>query len=200
MLERVIQDSLRGITVVEEEEGSINRILSRQIAESARAAGMRVAFLALVEEEQPEPISTTVGGGGQQVNKPTRTRYRARDSTKEMLQGLDYDMIVIDSFSSYFVDKTDTDAVDLLRQIAELSKQEKSFVIVYETGILSSRANAYLHSVADNLIIVKTDLVGERITRMLFVPKVISGEPFDRLIKITVDGTAVQEDTREFVG
>lgn len=202
MLERVIHDSLHGITLVEEDVGAINRILSRQIAESARASGMKVVFLTLVDEETlpaelPE-ISSTVDG--EEIAKQVGERFRVREQKQSVLESLDFDMMVIDSFSSYFVDKTDGDAVELMREIEQLSKQGKSFVIVYEKGILSARANAYLHSVADNLIIVRTEIVGERVNRMLYVPKILGEEPLDKLIKITVGGSTVQEDTREFIG
>jgi hypothetical protein len=50
--QRIIRNSFHGITVVEEEVGSVNRILSRRFAESARAGGMKVVFLTLVEDER----------------------------------------------------------------------------------------------------------------------------------------------------
>jgi len=50
------------------------------------------------------------------------------------------------------------------------------------------------------VILVKSELVGTRVDRMLFVRKMRDSMPMDRLIKITVDQAGVQEDTREFVG
>lgn len=202
MLDRVVHDSLHGITLVEDDMGAINRILSRQIAESARASGMRVAFLTLVDEEASSTDIPTISSAvsGEEFTKDDVGALRARESNQSFLESTEFDMLVIDSFSSYFVDKMERDAVEMLREIERLSKEGKSFVIVYEKGILSERANAYLHSVADNLIIVRTEIVGERVNRTLYVPKTVSGEPLDRLIKITLDGSSVQEDTREFVG
>ena len=56
------------------------------------------------------------------------------------------------------------------------------------------------HSMASNLIVIKTELAAERVSRMLYIPKMVGEEPLDKLIKITVDGAGVQESTREYVG
>src|SRR6267378_3905482 len=139
MLEWIIRNSFLGITVVEEEVGSVNRSLSRQIL-----------------------ILTTWSSN---------------------------------HFSRYFVDKTEKDVIEVMREFEKLSKQGKSFVLVYEKKILSGRADAYLHSMASNLMIIKTELAAERVSRMLYIPKMVGEGPLDKLIKITVDGAGVQEDT-----
>lgn len=204
MLERIVRDSLRGITLVEEEVGSINKIFSRQIAEAARVAGLRVCFVTLEEEVVPlEEVATISSriGGSEDVGTSSESQGRRRAVNAEtMLATLDYNMIVINSFSSYFVDKTERDAVKMIREIRALADQGKSFVINYEPGILGDRATAFLRSTADNIIIVRTQIIGERVERTIYVPKVAGEEPLDRLIKITVDAAGVQEDTREFVG
>jgi hypothetical protein len=205
MLETIFQDALKGITLVEEEIGATNKILSRQIAMSARAASMSVCFVTLEEDaiplEQERTIRSTVDGTQDLtgVNDIAPQRRRAVNA-EAMLAALEYDMVVINSFSSYFVDKTERDAIKLIREIEMLSQQGRTFVINYEPGILSDRATTYLHAVANNVIMIQTHIIGDRVDRLLYVPKVIAGEPPDRLIKITVDGAGVQEDTREFVG
>ncbi len=204
MLERIVRDSLRGITLVEEEVGSINKIFSRQIAEAARVAGLRVCFVTLEEEVVPLEEVATISpriGGSEDVGTSSESQGRRRTVNAEtLLATLDYNMIVINSFSSYFVDKTERDAVKMIREIRALADQGKSFVINYEPGILGDRATAFLRSTADNIIIVRTQIIGERVERTIYVPKVAGEEPLDRLIKITVDAAGVQEDTREFVG
>ena len=203
MLERIVRDSLRGITVVEEDVGSINRIFSRQIAEAARLAGMQVCFVTLEEEAvamQEAPTISPRIGGSEDISA-TESQARGRSVNAEaMLASLDYNMIVINAFSSYFVDKTERDAVKMIREIKALADQGKSFIINYEPGILSDRATAFLRSTADNVIIIRTQIYNERVERSIYVPKVAGEEPLDRLIKVTVDAAGVQEDTREFVG
>lgn len=205
MLERILRDSSRGITLVEEEVGAINRVLSKQIATVARASGMRVCFLTLEEEvsvpaKATSTISSAIGGGEEIATVADLQPLHGATSMAEMLASLEYDLIVINSFSSYFVDKTERETVKLIREVERLSKQGKSFTITYEPGILSDKATAYLRATADNVIIVRTELIGERVSRMLYIPKVAGEDPLDRLIKITVDRFGVQEDTREYVG
>jgi hypothetical protein len=53
---------------------------------------------------------------------------------------------------------------------------------------------------ASNLIIIKTEPAAERVNRMLYIPRMVGEGPLDKLIRITVDGAGVQEDTREYVG
>ena len=205
MLERIVRDSFKGITIVEEEVGSINKLLSRQIATAARASGLRVCLVTLTEEAAPVQqeriaMESTIGGAEEISSVPQGRSVRRTEGAKTFLEGLDFDLIVINSFSNYFVDKSERDAVYLIREIESLAQKGKSFLISYEPGILSEKATAFLRSIADNVLVIRTQLVGDRVDRMLYVPKVTGEEPLDRLIKITVDGAGIQEDTREFVG
>ena len=72
--------------------------------------------------------------------------------------------------------------------------------MTFESGLVGEKTAAYIRAAADTVILVKTDLVGTRVDRTLFVRKMRDSMPMDRLIKITVDEAGVQVDTREFVG
>lgn len=205
MLEKVIRDSFKGITLVEEDVGFVNKLVSRQIAIAARASGLRVCFVTLAEEDRVSAqekvqLGSAVGGSEEAIGLADLRSGVYPGSAEVVLAGLQYDLIVINSFTGYFVDKTERESIKLIREIEALSRNGKSFVIAYEPGILSEKATAYLKSVASNVVVIRTRLDGDRVDRMLYVPKLSSGEPLDRLIKITVDSAGVAEDTREMIG
>jgi KaiC/GvpD/RAD55 family RecA-like ATPase len=59
---------------------------------------------------------------------------------------------------------------------------------------------ARLRSIADGLIIVRSDIQGSKIGRFLYIPKLKGARPSDRLVKFTVEDAGVQVDTRELIG
>ncbi|MDA4123669.1 MAG: hypothetical protein OK456_10870, partial [Thaumarchaeota archaeon] len=87
-----------------------------------------------------------------------------------------------------------------VRQMTRLADQGKSFIVTFDSNLVGEKTAAYIRAAADTVILVKTELIGTRIDRMLYVRKMKDSLPTDRLIKITVDQAGVQVDTREFVG
>lgn len=209
MLDRILRNAQSGVTVIEEESGSVSRILAKQLAGYAKAEGKRVAFLSFGTEDRPvlernpkngevaedelEEVDEDIGTGSS-VFYTTLNQY-------SFFKGMKYQVIVIDSFSTYLFDKSEKEAQEAIKQIAKISRDEqKNFIITYDRALLSERTAAFLNAVADTVIVVKVDLTVDRVTRMLYVPKLKDSKPMDRLIKITLDDSGVQVDTREFVG
>jgi archaellum biogenesis ATPase FlaH len=116
------------------------------------------------------------------------------------LEQLKFDLIVFDSFSSYVFGMSEKEVVDLVQEIARLSKQGKSFALTCEAAMLSERVIAYIRAAVDSLIIVRTEIAQNKISRTLYIPKMLGTKPMDRVIKITVENEGVDIDTREFVG
>ncbi len=213
MLDRILKNALEGITVIEDESGGVGKILARQLAGYGRTAGKKVATLSL-ENEERSGVETTrppgnghgsgtgienlrAGGAGVGVG----SQAYGKGQKYLFLEGLSQDIVIVDSFATFLFDKSDKEVVDLVRQMVRLVRQQKkSFIIPYDKGLLSERAAAYLRTTADTVVIVKVEITSDKVTRMLYIPKLRDARPMDRLIKITVDQSGIQVDTREFVG
>jgi archaellum biogenesis ATPase FlaH len=116
------------------------------------------------------------------------------------LEDLKYDLIVFESFSSHLFDRTDSEIVEMLGEMRRLASNGRSFVLTSESEMLSSRVNAYLRAMSDNVIIIKTEVNRDKIDRLLYIPKMNGRKPMDRLVKFTVEDNGIEIDTREFVG
>ncbi len=225
MLDRILKNALVGVTVIEEETGSVARILARQMAGFAAREGRRVVSLSFGTEERPilERRASSVGGasneddmklvgkalnlgGGQRahivdVELEVDNSDEAYGAKRSFLERLDGDFIIIDSFSTYLYNKSDAEAEQMIREVARVSKREgKTFVMTCNRGLMSERTMAFIEAMADSVIVIKTELTSDRVTRMIYVPKMRDSPPLDRLIKITIDESGLQVDTREFVG
>ncbi len=217
MLEDILTNLLQGITVIEDEVGSVNKVLANQIGTFAKASGKTVCYLeppgvtnpaSVVEQEAQNSSgkmfdSLRVGGGdtgatsSQQSN---RTVYEA-DPRYLPLEDLKFDLVIFESFSSYVFGKSDHEVVDLVDEIVRLSKGgNMAFILTSESGMLNERVNAYIRSTADSVIVSRTDINQSRINRTLFIPKLRGTKPPDKLIKITIEDGGIEIDTREFVG
>jgi hypothetical protein len=207
MLDRDLKNALQGLTVIEEDVGSVSRILARQLGGYAKAAGRRVVALSLTDED-PQDVATESermrdGGTARDVGSrgisPGAQVFGGGLMTV-LLGNTSYDLMVVEGFSGFLFDKTDREVVDSVRQMTRLADQGKSFIVTFDSNLVGEKTAAYIRAAADTVILVKTEIVGNRIDRMLYVQKMKDSLPTDRLIKITVDQTGVQVDTREFVG
>src|SRR5271155_4806636 len=208
MLDRILKNALEGVTVVEEETGSVAGILAKQMGGFAKAAGKRVEFVSLSAPGTGSAIGELTGvqgasGAEELAGGEKRPWSRAVGKSKEfiLLEALDYDLAIIDSFSTYLFDKSERQAVDLINRIGRVARLEKKGVIItFDKGLVSGRLAAFLEATADSVIVIHTEVTSDRVTRMLYLPKLKGSKPPDRLIKITIDENGLQVDTREFVG
>jgi hypothetical protein len=202
MLDRVLNKTLEGFTVIEESVGSVSTILAKQLGGYAKSTGKRVGFVSLATEEWRtagrEAQRIQQGPGLQETSGGERDASRVADIP--FLDAGNDDLLIVDALSSYLFDKTESEIIETVRQVARAARQGRSFVVTYDSALLGDKTSAYLRAAADSVIIIKTDTVGDRVNRTLYLPKVRNSTPLDKLIKITVDEAGVQEDTREFVG
>jgi KaiC/GvpD/RAD55 family RecA-like ATPase len=208
MLDRILKNALDGITVIEEETGSVANILSKQLGGFAQAEGKKVGSISL-ETQEIEELEGTVtgiqGASGMEELVRQKRRHGSEVSGNGEEYGLlgvpDYDLIIIESLSTYLFDKSEKQAVDLINRIGKLSHVEKkAFIVTFDKALVTSRLAAFLEAMADSVIVIHTEITSDRITRMLYIPKMRDSRPPERLIKITIDENGLQVDTREFVG
>jgi len=208
MLDQILKASCQGITLIEEEIGSVSPILTRQIGTYGVAIGKKVCFLTLSEEksetaQQREMIGIRVGAArdarGSDLVDESAIALKS-DSGLLNLEDLEFDLIVFEFFSSHIFDKTDGELIEMLGEMRRLASQGRSFVLTSEGQIISPKANAYIRAIADNIIIIKTELARDKIDRLLYIPKMKGIRPMDKLVKFTLSENGIEIDTREFVG
>ena len=207
MLDKDLKNAQHGLTVIEEDLGSVSKILARQLGGYAKTEGRRVVVLSLTvqdpqdvasESERLHGVAATRDAGSRGISPGAQVFGGGLMAV--LLGGAGYDLMVVEGFSGFLFDKTDREVVDALKQMTRLTDQGKSFIVTFESSLVGEKTAAYIRAAADTVIQIRTELVGTRIDRMLYVRKMKDLMPPDRLIKITVDQAGVQVDTREFVG
>ncbi len=212
MLDPLLKNLLQGITVIEDEFGSINRMISKQLGAYAVTNGKKVCFL---EPPSTSGVSSVLGSAGEFTGfempsdetlentgaaaQQNSVVYRTEERYLPLEQ-LKFDMIVFHSFSSYVFAMSEKEVAELMEEIVRLSRQGKSFVLTSETPMLNDRVNAYIRASSDTVIIVRVEIGQNKINRTLYIPKMFGVKTLDRLIKVTVEDDGVDIDTREMIG
>ena len=208
MLDKVLKNSLQGLTVIEEDVGAVSGILARQLGSYAKTAGRRVVLLSLTMQDPKDAATDAERMEGGAVAMEAEDRGGISPEAQVFGGGLltvllsraGYDLMVVEGFSSFLFDKTDREIVETVRQMVRLADRGKSFIVTFDGALVNEKTAAYVRAAADTVIQVRTEIVGTSVDRMLYVRKMKGTTPMDRLIKVTVDQTGVQTDTREFVG
>ncbi len=214
MLDPILKGLMKGITMIEDDFGAVNMIISKQLGNYAVTNGKKVCFLEppaasggnsspmapdggnFNEFEMPSEEELENAGSGAQKNAVV---YRTEERYLPLEQ-LKFDLIVFDSFSTYVFAMSEKEVVDLMEEIVRLSRQGKTFVLTCEAPMLSERVIAFIRATVDSLIIIKTEINQNKVLRSLYIPKMMGTKPLDRLVKITIEEDGVDIDTREFVG
>jgi len=197
MLDQLAKSILVGTTLIEEDIRSVSSLISKQIASFASTSGKKVCYMTTGTKDEVMAVSKKFNlnmtscidelNGG---SLPTK----AQDDWQSA------DVIVIDSFSVFTFNKTEKEIIELINEISRGAKEGKTFVLTYESKMLDTRVDAYLKSMVDTIISVKTEINGNKIARLLYIPKLKGGRPYDKLVKFTVESDGVQIDTRETIG
>ena len=204
MLDRILKNALEGITVIEEETGSVANILSKQMGGFAEVEGKKIGSISLEESEIQIPNGdlTEIKGASGLEEIVTRKRHRSPqiagdDEEYGLLRALDYDLVIMNNLSTYLFDKSEKQAVDLISRIGKLARVEKkTFIITFDKGLVSNRLASFLQATADSVIVIHTEITSDRITRMLYIPKMKDSRPPERLIRSPSTRTACRS-TRE---
>jgi hypothetical protein len=212
MLDPVLKNLLQGVTLIEDDFGVVNHIISKQLGNYAVTNGKKVCFLEPPNVEGEAPF---VQGDGEEYNgfempqeesventgagQKNAVIYRTEERLLPLEQ-LKFDLIIFDSFSNYVFGMSEKEVVDLMQEIGRLAKQGKSFALTCEAPMLSERSIAYIRAAVDSLIIARADIAQNKITRTLYIPKMLGTKPLDHVVKVTIEDDGVDIDTREFVG
>ncbi len=206
MLNEIFAPSISGITVIEEDIGAVSMLLAKQVGSYAVSLGKKVCYVSLADGQtmrNKELVGVLTAPTGEELQQSFLERNSVTINVKPsslVVENLSYDLVVFESFSNLVFTKSERDIVELFSEMKKLVPLGRNFVLVVETPLLSSKINGYIRSMSDNVIMIRTEIIGDKVTRLLFVPKMKDVEPMDRLIKFTIEDDQLQVDTREFVG
>jgi len=199
ILEKIAKNLVGGTTLIEEDLRSVSTILSKQIASSEVNSGRKVCYLTTGDKED-----VVAGGKLFRFNLDLCVQELRDGVLKGSLKNQEdlraADVIVIDSFSAYVFDKEEKETIELIREMGRAAREGKTFILTYEGKMLNPSLDAYVKSAVDNIITIKTEIQGNKISRMLYIPKMKAARPQDKLIKFTVEDNGIQVDTREMIG
>ena len=210
MLDKVLANALEGFTVIEDGTGVVGEILANQMATFAEAAGKTVGHINMDRREAG--VLRDGGNGGRKSSNsdaPPETVRSGRSKQGAQLlpahryvvrEEEEFDLIVIHGMSLYLYDKSIREIVETTEGLVSQSRQNRSFIVTLQGTMLDEKTTAYIEGQADSVIVVKTELAAERVSRSLFLQKLRGEVPTDRLIKFTLDEAGLQVDTREFLG
>ncbi len=206
MLDQILEACSQGITLIEEDISAVNLILAKQIGTYAAGTGKKVCYLTLTEESEGVQ-QREMGGLPAGAVRDVGESYLVDDGSIALkvynhlmnLEDLKFDLIVFEFFSSHLFERTERETVEVLNEIKRLASAGRSFVLTSENGMLSAKTNAYLRSMCDNILIIRTEILRDKIERMLYIARMRGMKPMDNLVKFTLREDGIEIDTREFL-
>jgi len=193
MIEGVMKGLIQGLTLIEDSTGSMGSIFAKQIGSLACTLEKKVILLT-TEDEGATYASLELNNFSPKIVVEELASASLAHKSEE------FDVIIIDSFSVFLFDKTEAQIVGIIDDMKEYTRKGKCFVLTHDCDMVSTRVNAFLRQVADSYVVVRTEFAGNKINRMLYIPKVKSERPLAKLLKVTLENDGVQVDTRELIG
>ncbi len=206
MLDEILLKMISGVSLIEEEFGTVNRILAMQAGAYALSLGKEVCYLTSEESGSSQKDQPMLPPTGAQKQLPenggskTSSVVIGSGASLSFLKKMSFDVAVFPYFSNYIFGKSEVEIIEAMRAIRNIALSGRGFVVALETPILSRQNLAFLRSVSDNVLIIQVSINADRITRMLYVPKLKGTLPMDKLLKFTMEEDGIQIDTRELVG
>jgi KaiC/GvpD/RAD55 family RecA-like ATPase len=198
---------MQGITLIEEDIGAVSTILAKQLGNYGSSVGKKVCFLTITEKSEPIQKKELIGvrnSGQSQVEEEGNFLEQSTVALKAgpflSLEELDFDLVIFESFSTYLFGRTDREIVGLMDEMRRLAGLGRAFVLTADVPMFTSIVLSYIRSRADNILIIRTELTTDKISRLLYIPKMKDAKPMERLVKFTIEEEGIQIDTREFVG
>ncbi|MEA3254963.1 MAG: ATPase domain-containing protein, partial [Candidatus Altiarchaeota archaeon] len=113
---------------------------------------------------------------------------------------VEFDVCIIDPFSALIMNKDKGYVVDFLGTLKKLSrKRDMRFFLSMDHGISEERTENIVRSMVDGIIHFKEMVVGRRIERYVYVPKLKGRIPMGEMTPIIVTEKGIVVDTRQTI-
>ena len=187
----------KSVLLIEEVLGHIKHIFVQRIGFEAAEAGKCVVYITPKSKEDIKK-EICVYGLKCPENMEIIGNFRDRASILDLCSG---HLVIVDSFTSLFIDSDITDLIKTLNSFIDASrKDDRIFLLTSDMGVIPGRAERIMRSLVDGVIQFLVAYSGDRINRFINIPKLNGCLPPDRTIPFTVTKQGISIDTRERVG
>ncbi|MEA1924745.1 MAG: hypothetical protein U9M95_02645 [Candidatus Altiarchaeota archaeon] len=193
----------KSIILVEEDIGSVERVFLARIVFDSLRAEKRVLYLSIhnsrddiLNEMSSYSFfdSKLVDSGNMRIHEYFSNLARI----SEVSPG--FDVCIVDPFSFLIMHKDNSYVVDFLSALKKLSRKEDIiFFLSMDHGISDSRTENIVRSLVDGIIHFREEIVGRRIERYIYVPKLKGRIPLREMISIIVTEEGISIDTRQTI-
>ena len=210
------------VLLVEEDIGDVKSVFFRRISSDALKSGKKVFYISTRNSEndvrdemnkfdslvKPE-LFTTIGNFSDHVALLDMCYKRHRlynrlhgENNGSLLHNInEADVCIIDMFAALFVHE-DTEVIsETIEALINISRKENiTFLLSADMGILPERAEKIVRSMVDGVIQFRTEYISGKINRYINIPKMKGSIPLNKMIAYNVTGQGITMDMRERVG
>lgn len=193
----------KSLILIEEEIGSVERIFLHKIVFDSLASGKKVLYLA-------------VNNSAQDVCKEMSTYSfydrKLMDSGNLKIEGFfnnlsavpehsaAYDVCIIDPLAFLIMDCDERHVIDFLSTLKKLSRKEDiQFFLSMDHGVSAKEVEGIVRSMVDGIIRFREVVVGRRIERYAYIPKMVGRIPGDEMIPLLLTPEGIVVDTRQAI-
>jgi KaiC/GvpD/RAD55 family RecA-like ATPase len=111
------------------------------------------------------------------------------------------DVCIIDMFAALFVHENTEVISETIEALISISRKENiTFLLSADMGILPERAEKIVRSMVDGVIQFRTEYIAGKINRYINIPKMKGSIPLNKMIAYNVTSQGITMDMRERVG
>ena len=193
----------KSIILVEEDIGSVERVFLHRIVFDSLRAGKKVLYLSVNSDR--EDVLREMGSYSffdssliDQKNMRIEGYFNNLAQITEISPG--FDVCIVDPFSFLIMNKDITYVTDFITSLKKLSRKgDMRFFLSMDHGISEERTENIVRSIVDGVIQFKEMVVGRRIERYIYIPKLKGRTPLEEMTPIIVTGEGIVIDTRQTI-
>ncbi|HDH41332.1 MAG TPA: hypothetical protein ENG12_02860 [Candidatus Altiarchaeales archaeon] len=193
----------KSIILVEEDIGSVERIFLSHIVFDSLRADKKVLYLSV--NSSREDILDEIGSYSffdldlvDQKDMRVEGYFSNLAQITELSPG--FDVCIVDPFSFLIMHKDNSYVIDFLSALKKLSrKKDMIFFLSMDHGVSERRTENIVRSIVDGIIQFKEIIVGRRIERYVYIPKLKGRIPLKEMTPIIVTEEGIVIDTRQTI-
>ena len=211
----------KGVLLIEEELGNIKSIFIQRIGFESIKLGKTVLYIStkLSKEDVLAQMSafgmdgksemftilgdfkdrTTLLNMCYEDTPKYRKLYPSVASSTQNISGVD--LCIVDTLTSLFIDVETHVVVDMLNSFIDVSRHSDTmFLLAADMGVCPERVERIMRSMVDGIIQFRTIYAGDKINRVINIPKLEGVLLPERMIPYHMTSEGISIDTRERVG
>ena len=184
----------KSVLLIEEDLGDIKRIFIQSIGSEAIKDGKEVVYVTTrLKDDIIRHLAEKKTSGSEKFD--IFERFKDFSKLPDICTG---DICIIENFTEFFIEGNTKDLMNTINSLIDTSRSNGRIILLTSNmGIIPERSERILRSMVDGIIQFLADCTGNRINRLMNIPKLDGNLPLDRLIPFTVAKEGIILDTRE---